>query len=152
MERGLARRLAAVRLVLAEQDGLPAHVHVSKLQAAALAAELQRSELSSQARADLGSTLLGMRWVDGDLQALLSLLADNSSPVGKRRRTMQSYVALTNHLPACTWDKLTDTDFDSSGKLHLLLSWACRLGLRTPSEPSLKWFTSLWIVLTEAEV
>jgi hypothetical protein len=35
------------------------------------------------------------------------------------------------------------------GKLNLLLTWAIKLGLRLPTEPTLKWINSTWLVLSE---
>ena len=43
----------------------------------------------------------------------------------------------------------TSKDHATSAKLLALLQFAARLGMRTPSEPTIKWLTSVFLVLTE---
>jgi hypothetical protein len=59
-------------------------------------------------------------------------------------------VALTNYLPDAVWDQLLN-HLSQSSALQVLLTWATRLGLRLPSEPTIKWIASTWIVLSESQ-
>ena len=83
------------------------HSHFSRVQATALADVLRAANLSADHRAVVSTQLVGMPWAECDLQLLLGTLAADVQPP-KRRRVMQVYTTLTNHLPDTVWDTIAE--------------------------------------------
>ena len=145
-------RLGACRLVLEEQAGKPNHEAISKLQAAALADAIAAAGLSSTDAAAMSGKVVAMAWAaQTDLAMVLQSLTAGvgTGPTAKRqRRGCQLFTAITNYIPDCIWEVLT-SDAPSSAKLAALMQFAARLGMRLPSEPTVKWLASVWIVCSE---
>lgn len=89
----------------------PSHSHYSRVQAVALEAVLRAANLTMEQRAAVSTELLGMPWAEADLQNLLGTLADVQPP--KKRRVMQVYTTLTNHLPDSVWDPVAECITDT---------------------------------------
>ena len=62
------------------------------------------------------------------------------------RRPSQDYQTLHEYGTAAFWRVMVDKSTNLTSKLELLLNLASHLGLRLPSEPCLKYLTSLWLV------
>jgi hypothetical protein len=150
--RAVKARVGAARLLLQQHvAGSPLHATVSRLQAAAILEVLGQSTLSSQVRADLGGTVLGMNLHDPDKHAILRALGDGEavSSSAKRRRIQQNWMAVHNYGTAEFWTRLQDPAVPGSCKLNLILQLAIGLGCRLPTEPSIKWMTSWWLSVAE---
>ena len=81
--------------------------------------------------------------------ALNALSADKVE--GKRsRRPQQNFMAFHNYITEAQWNALLDNQTPSDVTLTAMLSHAMRLGLRSPTEPSLKWLVSLAMVVSRS--
>jgi hypothetical protein len=155
--RALKARLGAARLVLEQYPkGSPNHKALSKTQAAALREMLGTAVLTAMDRADLANVVVGINWCEPeDGTSVLAALAPVTStlPPGKRRRTQQDFMAFCNFGTDEFWNQLLG-EVPTSAKLNIILQWAIGLGLRCPSEHSMKWLCSVWLAVgqTEAEL
>ena len=155
--RALKARLGAARLVLEQYPkGSPNHKALSKAQAAALREMLGTAVLTAMDRADLANVVVGINWCEPeDGTSVLAALAPETStlPPGKRRRTQQDFLAFCNYGTDEFWNQLLG-EVPTSAKLGIILQWAIGLGLRCPSEHTMKWLCSVWLAVgqTEAEL
>jgi hypothetical protein len=155
--RALKARLGATRLSLEQfPKGSPSHKALSKAQSAALREMLGTAVLTAVDRADLANTVVGMNWCEpDDGNSVLAALTPVTSmlPPGKRRRTQQDFLAFCNFGTETFWSQLLG-DAPTSAKLGIVLQWAIGLGLRCPSEHTMKWLCSVWMAVgqTEAEL
>jgi hypothetical protein len=150
--RAIKARVGAARLLLDQHvAGSALHERVSRLQAAAIMELVGQSTLSSQVRADLSGTVLGMNLHPPDMHAILGSLSEGVavSSGAKRRRVQQNWMAVHNYGTAEFWTRLQDPAMPGSCKLDLILQLAIGLGLRLPTEPSIKWMTSWWLSVAE---
>lgn len=144
-------RLGATRMTLQEQAGKPSHAAVSRLQAASLVEVVQKSDFSASDLAEISDLILNFAWASQeDLGSVLTCLTDSTTkqPCKKTRRSNQNYASLSNYFNDEAWSVLTG-DATPSAKLTLILNTSFRLGMRLPTEPCVKWLTSLWLVLSE---
>jgi hypothetical protein len=155
--RALKARLGAARLVLEQYPkGSPNHKALSKAQAAALREMLGKAVLTAVDRADLANAVVGINWCepeDGNM-VLAALTPETSTlPPGKRRRSQQDFLGFCNFGTEVFWNQLLG-DVPTSAKLGIILQWAIGLGLRCPSEHTIKWLCSVWLAVgqTEAEL
>jgi hypothetical protein len=150
MDPNVRARLGAARLVLDEHFGTTSHELVSRTQAAALQSVLSGATLTAEQKADLAVGVLQCKWHGLDATAVMQMLA---APVvghrlGSRRRASQCFEAMFQYGTEEFWQDLLAPSV-ASVKLDLLLQLAVRLGLRIPSEPTLKFITSWWLVASE---
>lgn len=150
MFRCVSARLGAARLVLHEHVGKPTHAGVSKLQLAAMAEVLSEGELSATERADLSNAALACEWHGQDAMAVLTAMVPPESQFVKRRRVQQSYENIVAYGTCELWDDLV-SDVSPAFKLQKILDLAFSLGLRCPTEPTIKLLTSWWVVSAETE-
>ena len=150
MFRCVSARLGAARLVLHEHVGKPAHAGVSKLQLAAMAEVLSEGELSATERADLPNAALACEWHGQDAMAVLTAMVPPESQFVKRSRVQQSYENIVAYGTCELWDDLV-SDVSPAFKLQKILDLAFSLGLRCPTEPTIKLLTSWWVVSAETE-
>jgi hypothetical protein len=150
--RAIKARVGAARILLEQHvAGSAIHVTVSRLQAAAIMELIGQSALSSQVKADLSSTVLGMKLHQPDMQAILGALSEGVVvSLAKRRRVQQNWMAVHNYGTAEFWTRLQDPVMPGSCKLNLILQLAIGLGCRLPTEPSIKWMTSWWLAVAES--
>jgi hypothetical protein len=151
MDPNVRARLGAARLVLDEHFGTASHELVSRTQSAAFLSVLSSATLTAEQKADLTVGVLQCKWHGLDSTAVMQMLA---APVvghrlGLRRRASQSFEAMFQYGTEGFWQDLLAPSV-TSVKLDLLLQLAVRLGLRTPSEPTLKFMTSWWLVASES--
>ena len=71
------------------------------------------------------------------------------SPPGKRRRSQQNFAALHAYFPDAVWDVLCSQDELATSKLEAIVDFSLSLGLRLPTEPTLKMMTSIWMLTSE---
>jgi len=154
MDRAKAR-LGATRVVLEQQRGLPTHAAISKLQSKALVELFESSAevITSKDRSDMASEVIKMQWASqSDLDIILTSLTSAVVPVAKKaRRGQQNFMPITNYFTDEVWECITSTSTAPSAKLMIVLQFAARLGLRLPTEPTLKWMTSLFLVASEPD-
>jgi hypothetical protein len=146
MERQIRARLGAARMVLAEVAGQPHHESISKVQAAAFVASITLQQLPVNTVADLATEVLDIKWHPADLQRVLAALSPDYVPApGKRRRAMQSWEALLDYCTESDWETLLASDASSGAKMEMIIRVAVGIGLRCPTEPTIKFLTSWWL-------
>ena len=142
-------RLDLTRLLLVEHAALPMVAKkLSELQAAATSAMIASATLSAADQAELGMVAVGVPWAsEADLAKVLGAFAVEA-PLAprKRRRSQQDFLAIHHYLTGRMWDAMLDGTVPSDTKLIALVGHCIHLGMRCPTEPSLKWVCSLWLV------
>ena len=133
-------------------DGKPGHASVSTLQRQALVDLFAKTKLEPEARCLVASQVLAMKWHAQDASLVVNALSsvDDVAVAPKRRRCGQSYQAIGQYLTESDWAVLLEPS-SSGAKLQVLLESSFGLGLRTPTEPSIKYLCSLWIYLDVPE-
>jgi hypothetical protein len=137
------------RLLLQEHAATPAVANkLSELQSGAVAAMVASATLTSDEAAELATIAAGVPWAnDADVSRVLAAFTVGPSlPPGKRRRSQQDYTMAHHFLTAGMWEAMLDPTTQSDVKLTALVRHLIQLGLRCPTEPTLKWVTSLWLV------
>ena len=151
--RGIKARIGSARMLLQEHASSPLIGKLSEIQATALVKILSDGQLDADAKAELSVLTMTVPWAHPDHAA--SVLEVCSSvgvtlPVGKRRRTSQDYKSVCNYGSEEFWAHLKSTTTPPSAKLSSICQLTIHLGLRCPTEPTLKLMCSLW-QLTVAE-
>ena len=145
----LMGRLGAVRLVLQEYAGSDRRLVISQLQSCAVAQMLgEVGALTAAQMLEVGEAVLAVGWATAADSDRLTQLLRPVEPVTKKRRHCQDYTAIHLYFSAEQWSILLDHSTPSDVKLTAMLSHAMRLGLRLPTEPTSKWLTSLWCVVS----
>ncbi len=150
MFRRVSSRLGAARLVLHDHVGKPTHAGVSKLQLTTMVEALSDGILSATERADLSNAALACEWHGQDTMAVLSAMVPTNSQIVKRRRVQQSYESIVAYGTDELWDDLV-SDFTPALKLQKILELSLSLGLRCPTEPTIKFLCSWWVVASETD-
>ena len=84
-------------------------------------------------------------WAEGDGERFCRLL----SPSCREKRTsMPNYTSIVEFFTELEWESLLSERVSSAAKRELVLSRAVKLGCRCPSEPTLKRFTALCLVVS----
>ena len=153
--RDVKARLGSARLVLAQRSVVgDARKAMSNLQAAAVVDLITRVKdaLSPVECSDLATFAADICWHTGDLDRVLRELCSVSAAQhqSKRRRCQQDFRSVLHYFSAESWAKLLGTT-GKEAKLALILGVAASLGMRTPSEPTLKLVASLWMLVAETE-
>ena len=153
--RDVKARLGSARLVLAQRSVVgDARKAMSNLQAAAVVDLITRVKdaLSPVECSDLATFAADICWHTGDLDRVLRELCSVSAAQhqSKRRRCQQDFRSVLHYFSAESWAKLLGTT-GKEAKLTLILGVAASLGMRTPSEPTLKLMASLWMLVAETE-
>ncbi len=150
MNRGIKARLGAARLLLEDHVGTDSHAVVSRTQAAAVCDLIQRSPLTNEFRAEVVDIALKIQWHGHDSSMVLnSLSPPDALPPNKRRRQQQDYSTLLAFGTQQTWDVLMSDRDSSEVKLEAIIQMAIGLGMRCPTEPTLKFCASFWAVVSE---
>jgi hypothetical protein len=117
----------------------------SRTQVAALA----ESPIGSLSVVDLGmmSVEICKSNVHPDvLVSALQLFTPKTTPAASTRRAMQNFSTIADFFTADEWSVL-DSEGSSQAKVNTICSRAIKLGLRCPSEPTLKLMSSLLVLV-----
>ena len=153
MSQPLRARLGVARLILEEQRGTSSHQVTSRLQKDAVL-ELLRSPNTvpdASTRAEISQIIIGMPWngSDGD-ELLAALVPSQPLQVGRpRRRSQQEYHSIVYYGTEEMWQVL-QSDASSDHKRQIVFRLAAALGLRCPSEHTLKFMNSFWLFMSES--
>jgi hypothetical protein len=146
MDRG---RLFLSRMLLEEHKATPLIAKkLSELQAGAVAAMVASATLSAAEQVELATMAVAVPWAsEADVSRVLAAFTVESPlPPGKRRRSQQDYTMVHHFLTTGMWDAMMDPSTPADIKLTALLGHLVKLGMRCPTEPTVKWITSLWLV------
>ncbi len=121
---------------------------LSELQAGAVAAMVASATLSAAEQVELATMAVTVQWAsEADVSRVLAAFTVESPlPPGKRRRSQQDYTMVHHFLTTGMWDAMMDPSTPADVKLTALLGHLVKLGMRCPTEPTVKWITSLWLV------
>ena len=123
---------------------------MSRLQAAALVSELDKCDLTAVEKARVATEVAKVTWATPeDAASVLDVLAEQ--PHKRRRRCNQNFLAIHNYLTDSQWQGFAQRTLTRDAVLNKFLFHAMSLGLRCPTEPSIKWITSLWLCLTSTD-
>ena len=136
--------------MLEQQQHKPHYIHMSLLQSRAVVDLIDKAEIDADAKVDLASAAAAVQWADPShgAKVLEALAEDCALPVRKRRRGAQNYMALVEYFTEPMWDGLMNHAVSPDAKLNVMIQHLTRLGMKCPTEPSLKMMCSLWIILT----
>jgi hypothetical protein len=136
-------------LLLYEHTAAPQVANkLSELQAASVAAMIASATMSAAEQAELSTVAVAVPWAsDEHLAKVLNAFAV-AVPLapGKRRRSQQDFTTVHYYLTERMWEAMLDGSVPSDTKLTALLGHCIHLGMRCPTEPSMKWVCSLWLV------
>jgi hypothetical protein len=139
-------------MILKDVEGTPQHTMVSLAQAGSLKSAIAgaRKDMAPDQIAATTTTLTTLDWASDEhmLAVLHELNPPSSHEKLLKRRCMQDYLFLANYFPKHVWTILQDPTVDKELKLGEMLRLMCQLGLRTPSEQSIKRLASLWVVVS----
>ena len=143
-------RIGAARLVLSDQAGTAMHKAVSKMQAAALVSMVKTAVLTDDEKADVSSLIVALSWFcPEDCSAVVDAMVAKGSAgeaAGKKRRGLQDYTAFLGYGHADFWKLMANPSVPPASKLTSLCQWLLKLGLRLPSEHTIKLVTSFWMM------
>ncbi len=145
-------QLFYTRLLLEETENTENHRMLSASQAAAIVETVQSTEdMTATIKAEISAVVVGIKWhSQGDRTKVLESLAPAAAtvlPPGKRRRCQQDFASIRNYGDEQFWE-MWSKPCSAPAKLSNLLQLAIRLGLRCPTEPTMKWLTSVWVCNT----
>ena len=153
--REMKARMGAARVVIeGGQLSAAARASISKVQATAVvdAIEKAAANLQPEMLAELCNFATSVPWEEPDLERILNSLSSvGTHRSRKRRRAQHNFTILMDFFTDADWKNLAAST-SKGGVLSAIIRRAWQLGLRTPSEPTLKAMNSAWAVLTENEV
>lgn len=144
----LAQRIAATKTLMTDVKGTANHSVMSKVQAGALADMIKsvNSVLTPAARAHLSCEAVNIEWFCSDHCAAVVAAFDRpGSGKKKERRESQDYLNIHLYGHEHFWRALKSSENLAASKLQLVCNLGMALGLRLPSEHTIKWMTSLWL-------
>ena len=145
-DASLRARIAAAKFVL-RNPGSPGHAEQSALQAGAVIELLRGKNMTAEDAATLGSSIAKVSWAPVDVDRVLHAIPKAKSSAGGRRRKQQSFEHVVNYGSKSFWDFVQADDSGEDSKLQCIFDLIAALGLRNPTEPCLKFMTSLWMML-----
>jgi len=136
------------RLLLQENHTSARLVQLSGFQRDAVCSMLSDAScnLDADIRAELSEVVNTIQWAAGDGDDVLAALRLRTPAYKRARRNNQSWApALLQYLTESDWHTML-SDGDGVAKLEFLVNRTLSLGLRCPSEATLKLLNSLWIL------
>ncbi len=135
------------RLYLDNIKGEPTLPQMSALQSASVAHDVSSADLTPDQSLSVARALADVPWAtDEDSERVLSQLVVSEPATKKGRRSQQNWLALHSYFSAEQWRTLVDDKVPSEVKLSAMVAHLFRMGLRSPTEPTIKWLCSLWTV------
>jgi hypothetical protein len=89
-----------------------------------------------------------VRWAGSDMDAIMEALSP-ADDKAKNRNAMQNFQSLPEFFTTDDWRVLQDVQGSMATKRDIIISRSCQLGLRSPAEQTIKYMTSLLLVLCE---
>jgi hypothetical protein len=142
-------RLFVSRLLLEEHKATPSVAKkLSELQSVAVAAMVASATVTPAEQVDLATMAASLPWVSGaDVDRVLAAFTVQSPlPPGKRRRSQQDFLMVHHFFTEGMWNSMLEPSTPADIKLTAILGHLIKLGMRCPTEPTIKWVTSLWLV------
>ena len=130
-----------------------ARVALSAVQADAVVAAVAsvNEQLTPDERAAVTTLLTAVKFTDVDLTRVLHAVAGTPVACPKRRRAQQNYSSAIHYGPEEVWALLASEDASADSKLDAIMQLLCSLGLRLPSEHTVKLVCSWWLMVSESQ-
>jgi hypothetical protein len=146
-------RIGAARLILEQHAGQPPFAAMSAVQSTALASVLQSAKgtITAEDAADLMTKVTDIKWAcDEDAAAVFQELVpkkqEEMEPSSKRRRRdLQDFEQWHVFGDEAFWQQVQQPGVPMQAKLIHICQRCLSLGLRLPTEHTLKWITAVWI-------
>ncbi len=142
-------RIGVARVMLDQHRGTPLHQDIWKVQSMALV-DLLKDKLVPEQSALIMERVLECHWWPQHKDDILRNLVGNTQLRTVTRRKLQDFTALPRYCSQATWDSLSGATTHAE-KLDAIISLGVRLGLRCPSEHTLKLMCSFWVVVSNSE-
>ena len=143
---------STARLMLDQYKNSQNYSTMSAVQASALADMLSTAELEPDRKLELLGLLVTVPWAcDEHAHRVMEPLASDDTAAaqrGKRRRALQDYKAFVHYFSESMWESLNDTAISPDAKLTCMLQFLVRLGLRLPTEHTVRLMASLWMMVS----
>ena len=136
----LRARLLAAKHVL---ESPAANDELSRIQSAAVLAQLQRDPLTAEQAADLSEHVVEVPWRCNHREMIIAALQSRVSAPQASRRKEQDFMTFIDFLSKLTWDIQLDQNVSSTTKMDQLCSALIHLKCPNPSAHTLKLATSL---------
>jgi hypothetical protein len=136
-------------MLLDQHCGTPQHEVVSKVQSMAVV-ELLKDKADPESSAVIMDRVLECKWWPEHKDLILQNLSSHVQGRTQVRRKLQDFTALPQFFSETSWSLLTSPTMPQVEKLELIITLATRLGMRCPSEHTLKIVCSFWIVMTHS--
>ena len=128
------------RLYLDNIKGEPTLPQMSALQSASVAHDVSSADLTPDQSLSVARALADVPWAtDEDSERVLSQLVVSEPATKKGRRSQQNWLALHSYFSAEQWRTLVDDKVPSEVKPSAMVAHLIRMGLRSPTEPTIKW-------------
>ena len=120
---------------------------ISKAQSFAMVDMIRQANLTAVEVSDLAVQAATLAWADNaHATAVLDALEPKVAPPPKKRRAQQDFTNLVWYGTEQFWTAFGKPGLVPYARLQILLDFVAGLGLRCPTEPTLKMMTSLWLV------
>ena len=151
--RMLLERLDAAQKFLGSLATQPASLDVARpMQMKALLTMIENCSFSLEEQTEANVKLTSCtHWLAEEKSVLISAIVKRNdvsvpfAPVVTSRRALQDYSCVAAYLPAKLWDLLCSETAEAK-KLEALLTFACHLGLRVPSEGTTQLISAVFML------
>jgi hypothetical protein len=148
MSRMLLARIAAAKEVLqrSHEDDFAAQ---SKIQCNAILEQIQREGLQPEQSAELAVLIEEVPFMRVYKTALLEAIGAKGAPISDRRRKQQDFTCALGFFMECQWGVWGAKDCNPLSVRNGIISHLLHLNCVNPNESTMKFFASLWMLLTE---
>lgn len=150
LQSELPSRVNLLRVALDSVKGTSMHEALSRAQSAALVQLISDATLTPVEQCDLTTLVAGVSWFkDAHMAKVTAALEASESSItqmAKGRRPQQEWQAILDYGTEHFWGELCTPRVTPNARLHAIFAWAGKLGMRCPSEPTLKLLTCVWLV------
>jgi hypothetical protein len=142
-----------IRALLDREHGSSSFAALSRIQSSAVVDLATKCQPDAGAACELAEVVLSISWAcNSDRDSVLDALAARTPAKKRFRRALQDFKSFPQYFTAEQWGQLQDETLASPCKLTMLLSHCSKLGLRLPTEGTLKLLASLWTVMSESPI
>jgi hypothetical protein len=145
MSRQLRARITAAKTVL-DSTGAESLIAQTKLQCSAVLEQIQRESLSNEQAAEIGQLIEEVPLAPVYKKVLLDCLGTKGKP---HRRKAQDFTCALGFFADLQWKAWLDEKANPLSVRNGLIGQLLQLNCINPTEPTLKLYASLWMLLTE---
>lgn len=134
-------------------SGTSALPQMSSLQSASVAQDIINGKFSAEETLKIAEAVAQIPWAtEADRDRILKQLVVEEPANKAGRRSQQNWLAMHNYFSAEQWSGFLDPAIPSEVKQTSIIAHLFRMGLRLPSEATMKWICSFWtLISTDAQ-